>query len=249
MKRLLRAGVATIALSGVLLAAGPDSGVPAKPDDKTILPALNPIGYGARPGDIERVREKGLASYIDQQLHPERIDDTAMAQRLATFETLGKSSRQLADEYYIPVQMARQQAKQERATDASMADARPRPPEQIELARQQRVVLLELSQQKILRAAYSERQLEEVLADFWFNHFNVFANKGVTQQYLTEYERDVIRPRVLGKFRDLLGATAKSPAMLFYLDNWQSVDPDAMQRRRPFMAPAQQRPQRGLNEN
>ena len=249
MKRLLRAGVATIAVSGVLLAAGPGSAVPEKPDDKTILHVLNRIGYGPRPGDIERVREKGLAAYIDQQLHPERIADAAMAQRLSTFETLGKSSRQLADEYYVPVQMARQQVKQERATDPSMADARPRTPEQTELARQQRIVLLELSQQKILRAAYSERQLEEVLADFWFNHFNVFANKGATQQYLTEYERDVIRPRVLGKFRDLLGATAKSPAMLFYLDNWQSVDPDAMQRRRPFMAPAQQRPQRGLNEN
>src|SRR3954469_4853642 len=175
MKRRLGTGVATIALSGVLLAAGPDSAVPAKPDDKTILHALNRLGYGARPGDIEGVREKGLASYIDQQLHPERIEDTAMAQRLATFETLGKSSRQLADEYYIPVQMARLQAKQERTTDPSMPDARPRTPERIELARQQRVVLLELSQQKILRAAYSERQLEEVLVNFWFNHFNVFA--------------------------------------------------------------------------
>jgi uncharacterized protein (DUF1800 family) len=66
-----------------------------------------------------------------------------------------------------------------------------------------------------------------VLTDFWFNHFNVFAKKGATEIYLTEYERDAIRPRVLGKFRDLLGAAAKSPAMLFYLDNWQSVDPDA----------------------
>src|SRR3954463_10917788 len=262
MKRLLRAGVATIAVSGVLLAAGPGSAVPEKPDDKTILHVLNRIGYGPRPGDIERVREKGLAAYIDQQLHPERIADAAMAQRLSTFETLGKSSRQLADEYYVPVQMARQQVKQERATDPSMADARTRTPEQIELARQQRIVLLELSQQKILRAAYSERQLEEVLADFWFNHFNVFANKGATQQYLTEYERDVIRPRVLGKFRDLLGATAKSPAMLFYLDNWQSVDPDAGERMAARRAMAQQRfgsmpkqpqakaPQkRGLNEN
>src|SRR4051812_11978501 len=274
MKRLLRAGVATIAVSGVLLAAGPGSAVPEKPDDKTILHVLNRIGYGPRRGDIERVREKGLAAYIDQQLHPERIADAAMAQRLSTFETLGKSSRQLADEYYVPVQMARQQVKQERATDPSMADARPRTPEQIELARQQRIVLLELSQQKILRAAYSERQLEEVLADFWFNHFNVFANKGATQQYLTEYERDVIRPRVFGKFRDLLGATAESPAMLFYLDNWQSADPDADARRQtarpgaafgrpgrnarfgggPPMAPAAQkpdqpRPKRGLNEN
>ena len=65
------------------------------------------------------------------------------------------------------------------------------------------------------------------MTDFWFNHFNVFAGKGPTRIYLTEYERDVIRPHALGTFRDLLGATAKSPAMLFFLDNWQSVDPDA----------------------
>ncbi len=84
-----------------------------------------------------------------------------------------------------------------------------------------------MSEQKLLRAVYSERQLEEVLVDFWFNHFNVFAGKGPTRIYLTEYERDAIRPHVLGSFRELLGATAHSPAMLFYLDNWQSSDPDA----------------------
>ena len=91
----------------------------------------------------------------------------------------------------------------------------------------QRTVIAELSQQRLLRAAYSERQLEEVLVDFWMNHFNVFVGKGPVRLYLTEYERDVIRPRVFGRFRDLLGATAQSPAMLFYLDNWQSSAPPA----------------------
>ena len=95
----------------------------------------------------------------------------------------------------------------------------------MEAARGARVVLTDLSEQKILRAAYSERQLDEVMVDFWFNHFNVFAGKGATRGYLTEYERDAIRPHVLGKFRDLLQATAESPAMLFYLDNWQSATP------------------------
>ena len=94
-------------------------------------------------------------------------------------------------------------------------------------ARAVRVPMDELGEQKILRAVYSPRQLEEVLVDFWFNHFNVFAGKGPVRGYLTEYERDAIRPHVLGRFRDLLGAVAKSPAMLFYLDNWQSVDPQA----------------------
>jgi uncharacterized protein (DUF1800 family) len=126
---------------------------------------------------------------------------------------------------------ARRRAQQAQQGDPSMAPPegqdKPRSREQAQAQQKVREVLMDLSQQKILRAAYSDRQLEEVLTDFWFNHFNVFAKKGATEIYLTEYERDAIRPRVLGKFRDLLGATAKSPAMLFYLDNWQSVDPDA----------------------
>ena len=83
--------------------------------------------------------------------------------------------------------------------------------------------MVELGAQKVLRAAYSERQLQEVLTDFWFNHFNVDARKGQVRFMLTEYERDAIRPHVLGSFRDLLEASAKSPAMLFYLDNWMSA--------------------------
>ncbi len=89
------------------------------------------------------------------------------------------------------------------------------------------VVVSELTQAKLLRAIYSERQLDEVMTDFWFNHFNVFLNKGEDRYLLTSYERDAIRPHALGKFEDLLVATAKSPAMLFYLDNWLSVGPDS----------------------
>ena len=91
----------------------------------------------------------------------------------------------------------------------------------------QLVVQGELTQAKLLRAIYSERQLDEVMTDFWINHFNVFINKGADRYLLTSYERDVIRPRALGKFKDLLLATAKSPAMLFYLDNWQSIGPNS----------------------
>ena len=93
----------------------------------------------------------------------------------------------------------------------------------------QQVVVEELSQAKLIRAIYSERQLEEVMTDFWFNHFNVFVGKGPVKLLLTNYEQQTIRPRALGKFEDLLVATAKSPAMLFYLDNWLSVGPDSMQ--------------------
>jgi hypothetical protein len=120
------------------------------------------------------------------------------------------------------------------------------PPElrrRVELASgPQQVVARDLSEGKLLRAVYSNRQLDEVLADFWFNHFNVYLDKGADRYLVTAYERDVIRPRVLGKFKDLLEATAKSPAMLFYLDNWQSVGPDAPQARGKKGA-------RGLNEN
>jgi len=82
-------------------------------------------------------------------------------------------------------------------------------------------------QAKLLRAIYGERQLDEVMTDFWFNHFNIFINKGADRYLLTSYERDAIRPHVLGKFEDLLVATAKSPAMMFYLDNWLSVGPNS----------------------
>jgi uncharacterized protein (DUF1800 family) len=92
----------------------------------------------------------------------------------------------------------------------------------------QAAVADELVQAKLLRAIYSDRQLEEVMTDFWFNHFNVFAGKGPERLFLTNYEQEVIRPRALGKFEDLLVATAKSPAMLFYLDNWLSVGPNSM---------------------
>jgi uncharacterized protein (DUF1800 family) len=269
---------AAVVVAATTLAAAPLSGpaIPSRPDDKTILHVLNRIGFGARPGDVERVREIGLARYVDEQLSPQRIADTAMAARLAGFETLSLSSRQIAEDYYVPAQMARRQAQlANKSAPPDAAQQQPRTPEQMEMARKEREVIAELSEQKILRAVYSDRQLEEVMTDFWFNHFNVFAGKGATREYLTEYERDVIRPNALGRFRDLLGAVARSPAMLFYLDNWQSVDPHAADRlqaeraqrdmrarraaRLGFMRPPQnpnargrqpaQQPRRGLNEN
>jgi uncharacterized protein (DUF1800 family) len=106
------------------------------------------------------------------------------------------------------------------------------------------VVNQDLFANKLYRAVYSNRQLEEVLTDFWYNHFNVFIDKGADRYLVTSYERDAIRPHVLGKFKDLLLATAKSPAMLFYLDNAQSVGNDAMANRNPNA-----KNKRGLNEN
>ena len=110
------------------------------------------------------------------------------------------------------------------------------------------VVVSELQQAKIMRAVYSERQLEEVMTDFWFNHFNVFIYKDVDQYFVTSYERDVIRPNALGKFRTLLEAVAKSPAMLYYLDNWLSVGPGSQAAGVKPGQPAKPNG-RGLNEN
>src|SRR6202030_1486165 len=111
--------------------------------------------------------------------------------------------------------------------------------------RPQRVVE-ELARAKVARAIYSDRQLQQVLDDFWFNHFDVFAAKGEDRYYLTSYERDVIAPHALGKFKDLVSSSAKSPAMLFYLDNFLSADPRAAQRMAQERA-MRQRGRRGLN--
>ncbi len=221
------------------------SAVPAQPDTRTIVHVLNRLGFGPAPGDVERVARLGLAAYIEQQLHPESLPDAAMSARLAGFETLGRSSRDLAEHYFLPAQQARRAA-QQRASSAGTAmaapdgrpdpDMRPKPTPAMQAARR---VIVELTGQKVFRAAYSDRQLEEVMVDFWFNHFNVFAGKGQTRLYLTEYERDTIRPHALGKFKDLLAATAHSPAMLFFLDNWQSAAPRTMPNGRA----------RGINEN
>jgi uncharacterized protein (DUF1800 family) len=241
-------------------------------DAETTTHVLNRIGFGPRPGDVARVQQVGLQAYIEEQLHPERIDDAALDARLAPMASLSMSSRDLAAQYFMPADMLNRQLQQAQTVPANQMTPPgqpPRPqatPEQRQIRMAAQSVTAELMQAKVLRAVMSERQLEEVLVDFWFNHFNVFIGKGQVRQHLTEYERDAIRPHVLGRFRDMLGATAHSPAMLFYLDNFQSqAPPDARTlapagRRgrggvpvRPGQVrpgqPQPQRPARGLNEN
>jgi len=283
------------------------------------LHALNRLTFGPRPGDLQRVEQMGLEKWIDQQLHPEQLDDSALKSRLASYRTLAMSTREIVENFPPPqlvkavmegklpmpsdperravyqsqiarlrekieqkqtpgdlaadqssmqdnnegmeLRQARQFARQRAETlmqlppderfreilnmnpnDRRIVPQRLSPPERlrlvsdmepeqretvIALANPQAVVQTELSEAKILRAAYSERQLEEVMTDFWINHFNVLIGKGADRYLVTSYERDVIRPHAFGKFKDLLMATAKSPAMLFYLDNWMSVGPDS----------------------
>jgi uncharacterized protein (DUF1800 family) len=262
--RLIVLSTALMLAAGLLQAQKGAGAVPSKPDARTIAHVLDRIGFGARPGDIERVQKMGLAKYIDQQLYPEKISDKALDERLKDFPTLKMSSTELAQDYFNPVDQARRlqqqaQARAAAAADPNMAAAAlppngagrrgqpppppppgaasqpgqppvpppPPTPEQRMAQQKAQSVPQELMQGKVLREALSERQLDEVLVDFWFNHFNVFIGKGQVRQYLTEYERDAIRPYVLGNFRDMLGATAHSPAMLFYLDNFQSRTPNA----------------------
>jgi uncharacterized protein (DUF1800 family) len=211
-------------------------------NDKVIVHVLNRVAFGPSPGDLDRVRAIGVSRYIDEQLHPERLADAGMEARLAGLQTLRMTSREIAEQFEIPQLQAR--AAKKRAASANPGNQDDKAGQDAKDAEMQRAsrVVIELSEQKLLRAAYSERQLQEVLVDFWFNHFNVDARKGPAKFLLTEYERDTIRPHVFGKFRDLLEATAKSPAMLFYLDNWMSVDPngphadagDAARRYRPL---------------
>ena len=186
-------------LSIALLAASPNT------ERQRAEHALNRLAFGAKPGDVERVMRIGVDRWIEQQLHPERIADAAVERRLARFDTLRMSETEIAAEFLEPIAKAR-------GDEDMLRDAR----------RNGRRVVEELTAQRILRAAESERQLNEVMVDFWMNHFNVFAGKGIDRFLLTSYERDTIRPRIWGKFEDLVLATAKSPAMLFYLDNARS---------------------------
>jgi uncharacterized protein (DUF1800 family) len=294
----------------------PTSAVTQMDQQKRAVHALNRLTFGPRPGDVDHVMAIGVDKWIDQQLHPDKIDDSALDARLSPLRTLHMDTREIVENFppeqtiravadgkqslpsdplkraVYQAQLERYQNKedrkqhtavagpdkvtdddrarrqQERAVanqkveelldmapdqrmkavlkmspeeqrvmtsslqgdkrDEFMEGMNPRQRETIEaLNYPQQVVANELVEGKLLRAIYSDRQLQEVMTDFWLNHFNVFIGKGADHYLLTSYERDVIRPHALGKFEDLLVATAQSPAMLFYLDNWLSVGPNS----------------------
>jgi uncharacterized protein (DUF1800 family) len=189
--------------------------------DQQVAHVLSRLSFGARPGDAAAVRAMGVDKWIDLQLHPERIDDAATSQFLARYETLGMTSAQLYREFPPgnAVRAAARRDSLQRTRGMTRADT----VQLLQQARRNNMFVAELTSSRVARAVMSERQLQEVMVDFWENHFTVFAGKGQTRWYLTSYDRDVIRPNALGNFRTLLGAVAKSPAMLFYLDNVQSV--------------------------
>jgi uncharacterized protein (DUF1800 family) len=197
-------------------------------EEQKVIHFLNRMTFGPTSAEIDKVKNTGIFPYLEEQLHPEKIPDAAAEEKVAQLKTVRLSSRELLELYPPP-----KQAKA-RGMDISPMQT-------------PRFVIFELQQAKLLRAVYSQRQLYELMVDFWTNHFNVFAGKGADRWLVTSYDRDTIRPHALGRFRDLLLATARSPAMLFYLDNWLSVNPDAvMNRFRPNAKPG---PRQGLNEN
>lgn len=198
---------------------------------------LGRLAYGPRPGEVERVRAIGVDRWIDGQLDPSSLPDTAGARIADAFPMLGMDPAAVV-----------------RGMEAAVGDSAAR-----RAARQRANRLIaEVRIARLARAVASERQLEEILVDLWANHFSVFAGKGPVRVYVAHYEARAIRPFVLGRFRDMLGAVARHPAMLYYLDNWRSAaDPGRPtlgrqgENRRPRRgargAPA--RAPRGKNEN
>ena len=225
--------------------------------DQQVQHVLNRLAFGARPGDVAKVREMGVDRWIAFQLAPDRIDDRASDALVATYESYGRPTQDIVAAYRDGQQALRQDQKQlaQQGDSASKRDMRaellradPKLQEQVRNARR---VVGDVQSVKLARAVGSERQLQEVLTDFWENHFTVYTGKGITRLFVTAYDRDVIRPRAMGKFRDLLGAVATSPAMMFYLDQFQSTVDSTHHALREARLPRVRQAQRGrgLNEN
>jgi uncharacterized protein (DUF1800 family) len=258
--RLLQKMTATLTVYAFIFPAISFGAVtkPGKPltEEQKIIHVLNRLGFGARPGDVEKVEAIGLRKYIEQQLDPASIDDSVAENKVKGLEIFGMTTAEVFAKYPNPGALLRQleggrrvqaNARQNK-TDAPVPDkmagqdqnpAAPTADEQRErreqLAKLYREydlrpagqLMPQIAANRVLRAVYSERQLQEVMVDFWQNHFNVYAGKGAVRWYIPSYERDVLRKYALGNFKDLLLGTAQHPAMLFFLDNFESVSPNA----------------------
>ena len=190
------------------------------PADQQVIQALNRLTFGPRPGDAQNVRAMGLDKWIDLQLRPARIDDSSLDRFVARYDILKTDQNDLLRQY-ADFQRERQMVKRDRADSTQSPEDRAM---MRQLAQGRQQLVGQLQSERVARAVASNRQLEEVMTDFWLNHFNVYLAKGQPEAYyVVQYERDAIRPNALGKFHDILEAVAKSPAMLFYLDNARSM--------------------------
>ena len=225
------------------LVTRPGLAASSKADESPALHVLNRLAFGPAPGDLDRVTRMGTDAWIAEQMTPESLAlPAALARQLDALTSPNESQREWVQQYRAAAQAAKESAA---ATTLSppAANGTPKTAERGERRTLVQAAYLEAGESRLLRAVASPRQLEEVLVDFWFNHFNVFQGKGLDRVLVENYERVAIRPHVFGRFRAMLGATAQHPAMLFYLDNWLSVAPGFQPRR------GGGRPLSGLNEN
>jgi len=165
----------------------------ALPSPDAAIHLLSRTSFGVDDESLARVRQIGRNAFIDEQLDPAGIDDSALDPRLASFASLTMSNAEIMRTYATGEQAAR------------------------------RVPQQELRDATVLRQRYSRRQIFEVMVEFWSNHFNVTLGEGRGRYYKTSDDRDVIRRHALGHFGELLRASARSPAMLAYLDNASNV--------------------------
>jgi uncharacterized protein (DUF1800 family) len=199
-----------------------------------IIHVLNRLTFGPRPGDIERVQTMGVWQYVDEQLNPERITDPFNSMRSAVLDASRRNPIDILADYNA----VRAKEKMGNVNFANNVLRGPR------IKSESQEFYRNLNRQyvtaKLQRAIDSPRQLQEVMTEFWYQHFNVCINKDIDRVWVGPYEDQAIRPYALGRFRDLLGATCHHPAMLYYLDNWQNTAPQSK---------GTKGNQKGLNEN
>jgi len=239
---LTRRGALAAAVAALAWRPGFAAEEPAQ-DRAAALHVLDRLAFGPAPGDLERVTRMGASAWVAEQMNPERLAlPAALADQLAALRTPSETQRALVQQY----REMQKQAKAARQAQTASPDGEKAPTAaDADRRRQVAAIYVEAGDERLLQALGSPRQLQEVLVDFWFNHFNVFQGKGLDRVLVESYEREAIRPNVFGRFRTMLGATAKHPAMLFYLDNWLSVAPGYQPRARAGAATKTA----GLNEN
>lgn len=213
-------------------------------EDEKVMHVLNRLTFGPRPGDIEDVKAMGVEKFIHMQLNPDSIQQP---QEIVAFlqndEAINKTPIELFKEYSPALIRAAFQAKKNDNSQSPEMKEEDKKDAKKEIGANYKKIYMGTAEARLRRAVESPRQLEEVMTEFWYNHFNVSADKGLCHLWIGTYEEQAIRPNALGKFKDLVEATSHHPAMLFYLDNWQNTKPEA--------AAAANRKGRfkGLNEN
>ncbi len=251
MKAMMRLGNKLAALLMIFAVGSPLFAIPGRESvetkdglstDQVVIHVLNRLAFGPRAGDVERVKKMGVKQYIEQQLNPESIPDANVQAALKQLEITNMTTAEIFAKYPNPGALIQRLEGARRGNqNAANANRSMEDQEAERMARREKLqklygdynlrpanlIMMQVQSARIIRATFSERQLEEVMVDFWANHFNVYSQKAATRWYIPSYERDVIRKHALGNFRDLVVGTAQHPAMLFYLDNFQSVAPDA----------------------